>query len=185
MKAYLSILVATILFSCFLGKENRLNAQENYLSKGRHDSLEIFDDYYVYTFQSNLVANADKEKTNPRHFQIKLPKGMKSYKTFGLDQFAFFYKKKQCVFVYLNRNLNDQVSKDTSYIPTEQETDDIIFKLVANTWDLKKNNMQNNAYDNKRKSLIIRKGSAVILLYNILPKNFSNFEQYAKQFHFL
>ena len=150
----------------------------------RYDSIIKRSGYYEYLFLANLIEVTDLDKIYPRHFRVKLPLSMKWYKNSSLDQFGFFYKKKQCIFIYIDLKQQAKLA-DTSFVPNTGQVDEFIYKKVSYTWSLKQNNMQKNIPKSNRKNLIIRRGAATILLYNIRPKKFLSFEENVTQFQFL
>jgi hypothetical protein len=144
-------------------------------------NITFYPDSNILVYKSNVGLRMDNEVLKPKSFYAKLPKGLKWY-AIGSDVFKFYYPNKQAVAVNINQSDNAPIH-DTTYVPTEAELSRFID--LSNPSSSDKYDLSKIDYKPNRKHLIMKKGAATILLYNITPKNYSKFTEYLKEFKFL
>ena len=144
--------------------------------------LNLYSDSNVLIYNNNMGLTSDNEIIYPKKFKVKLPKGLLFYEYIGSEDFIFYYKKKQTVFIKIDL-INTINKPDSVYYPTNSEMSDFIqskLTLGSQKWDIK-----NISIIPLRKNLFIKKGAATILLYNIEEKNYNFFVNYINEFKFL
>jgi len=144
-------------------------------------SLTLYPDSNVFTYRSSILLKADNEVKTPKPFYVRVPKGLKWYGVENSQAFSFYYESGQVISIVIDL-ADNVVEKDSTFQPTKAEIEKyrIAFTAVAN----QKYNMWNIGYDQKRKQLLVKKGAATILLYNILPRNYDQFRSFIEGFKF-
>lgn len=172
----LTLLFGLISCSNFLDKVSKSKAlpvKEGY--------LYYYGDKNVLIYKSTVRLKADSEVFMPPSFKVDLPIGMKFYEINEPADFVIYYSKQQVFYIHIDRDSNNNI--DTAYTPDENELDDFILGKLT---------MRKYKYDIKRikpskarRNIVLKKGHASILLYNITPNQFENFLRSAKSFSFL
>ena len=141
-------------------------------------------DSLVYQFKPKVSPRADNGYVHPLFFRIKLPAGLLHSYSSGFDSFGFLYPDKQVIYVYLNR-LSQNV-RDTSYlVPGDDEIDRLLLDDLNTVNSSSKLDIDNNPFDPKRGTWLIKRGKATILLYNIRKENMTRFLRFAGSFTFI
>ena len=150
----------------------------------KYDSLKVYPDSSIYIYSSPFIARADTQSIYPQHFRIKLPPDLRHASIADMDEFGFLFKKKQVIYIYLNRDAAN--TGDTTFtITNEEEIDILLHDKLAAINHKKPLNIGRNPYSTNRTTMIIKKGNATILLYNVTKKEQTRFFTYAGSFTFL
>lgn len=145
-------------------------------------TLTFYPDSNVFIYKSSIGLKADNEVQKPKPFYVRLPKGLKWYGIENSQAFSFYYESGQVISIVIDL-ADNVVEKDSTYQPTKADIEKyrIAFTVEAN----QKYNMWNIGYDQKRKQLLVKKGAATILLYNVLPRNYDQFRSFIEAFKFI
>lgn len=144
--------------------------------------LNYYTDSNVLVYKSNVSLKRDAEIIYPKHFIIKLPKKIRFYEIINSTDFVFYYDKNQVVLLNIDLN-GKEANVDTSYSPNISQINDFIqdkMFTATRSFDVKKIPAGSN-----RKQMILIKGAATILLYNIQPKNIDLFYQDVSRIDFI
>lgn len=186
MRLILTLLAIIILSSCSKKldtiKHNTPEPVKNELSKDI--TLEYFYHYNIFNYESKIAASRDTEITNPKHFRIKLPKGLKYYVLNPLTDFGFYYDRKQVIFIKIKLFKNEVHKNDSIVSLTNKQLENLIETEISSAGN-RRYNIKDMAIVPGRKHLLIEKGDAFILLYNIKEENFATFSEYVKEFKFI
>lgn len=144
--------------------------------------FDFYPDSNILLYKTNVILTRDTEKIYPKAFKVRLPKRLRSYELSGSTDFGFYYDKKQVIFINIDLD-NKEVKRDTTYSPNEDELNN--FVLYKASTSNHKYNIKEIPMNSKRKQMFIKKGAATILLYNIEPKNYDLFYEYANGFSFI
>ena len=137
------------------------------------DELSFENNHYTYTCRSNFIAVADGQKRPAKRFTLNLPPSLKYYEAAGINQFAFYFKNRQCLFIHISGNQEDQ--KDTSFVPDAETVDDLIFRRLTGVWNPSTIDMNKNPLRPDRRTLLINREGVTLLLFNILEKEYPRF----------
>lgn len=148
----------------------------------KNDFFQFYPDSNVFRYQSNVVLTRDTEKIYPKFFEVKLPKKIRYYEFIGSTDFSFYYDKGQTIFIEVNLEKN-KISQDTVYNPSRDQLDEFI-ESTAQTGN-EKYNLKAIPFNGNRKHLVMQRGNATILLYNVEDKNFDLFYEYISKFRFI
>jgi hypothetical protein len=151
--------------------------------KDAQGSISYYPDSNVMTYSSNIGLKADGEILNPRHFVAILPKGLLYGEEDNSMSFGFYYSKNQVIAIHIILSDNYPKGSDSAFVPSSMQIDD--FKDLSQLDSDHKHHLRKMEDRSSRKQLIIRKGPATILLYNILPQNLDKFTRCMQQFRFL
>lgn len=101
----------------------------------------------------------------PFEFSIDLPKKLVSYEIDNGSDFGFYFDHGQVIFIkcFYNESIS---SKDTVYIPSRQELEDLIAHELMTTHGAKYD-IKEMEYKPSRISTIIKKQNILILLFNV------------------
>lgn len=144
--------------------------------------FEFYPDSNLLIYKSKVVLTSDAEKIYPKSFKVKLPKKLKYYELFGSSDFALYYDKGQVIFIKVDLE-NKKPAQDTVYTPSKEQLNEFIqFKISTGNG---KYDIKEIPFHAERKNVIIEKGSAVILLYNIYEENYDLFFDYVNEFSFI
>lgn len=145
-------------------------------------TLKFYTDSNLFTYRTNIVATRDKEKVYPKFFEIKLPKKIKYYEFINSTDFGFYYDKGQVIFIKMELEPTAQ-TKDTTYTPSQRELEELIqsvLKTNGGKYDIKK-----IPAHKERRNVILIKGDATILLYNMADDNYKEFFDNVSSFKFI
>ena len=182
-RSLISILVALIALCIFSSCNRYIDSGKTERNIPINDGfLYFYADSNVLDFKSKVGLKSDSERYEPKSFRIKLPKHLKWYKMSPPNEFTFYYERDQAIVVYINL-FNPAEKKFLNYDPSEQELKEFIQHHV--TASQEKYSINDIKYLTGRKQSIIRKGSAIILLYNILPANLDMFIKDVKSIEIL
>lgn len=143
--------------------------------------FNFYLDSNVLFYKTNVVLTRDKERIYPKSFKITLPKGIKHYEFTGSTDFGIYYAKQQVIFLRID--LEKNIKTDTIYNPNVNELENFFeskLSLSDSKYDILK-----ISRGEKRSNLMVKKGSATILLYNIDPRKMDLFYKMANSFHFV
>lgn len=176
----LSLMLMCVIYSC-----NRYI--DTVKSKVSTPIMQGYFDFYsadsnVLVFKTNVGLKRDTETVFPKAFKVKLPKGLKFYEISGSTDFGFYYANNQVVFINV-KAFDNVLEGDTSYSPQGDELGELTLHKLSTTNN--KYNIKNIPINDSRMQTIIKKGSAMILLYNIKQNNYSRFLEYIKEFSFI
>lgn len=166
------------LFSCGnvldkIGKSQALPVKNGYVSYYRDKNILIY--------RPTVGLRSDSEVSMPSSFQVNLPKGMKFYEFIEPTDFVIYYRKQQVFYVRIDTDSNSNV--DTVYSPDKDELEDFVEnKLSFHNY---KYDIQKIKLIKSRKNVIVKRGRANILLYNVTQAQFDDFLKSAQSFHFL
>lgn len=175
MKIRMASLISILIISCSSYKDSKLS--ERLFDQG----LTIYKDYNLFRYKANYNLTMDKEVIMPVSFEIRLPKRMKYYKAIGSSDFAFYYVKNQVVFV--KTGLKDSVAENKIYEPSSKELGDLIQNQLVT--DGGRYDIKEIAPDFKNKSVIVRMGNTLVLLYNIRKEDIEPYVSLITTFKFL
>lgn len=180
----LSIAIYCLLLCVFTNSCGRYidNARKDKQVKIMQGSFTFYPDSNVLIYKSNIGLRSDNEIRFPKPFYAKLPKGIKWYEISNSTFVSFYYDKEQVISINTSPSI-DKLILDTSYIPEKSELDKLIIDFLPSNnakFDIHKIELKPG-----RKQVILRKDSATILFYNILPRNYSLFLDYLNCFRFL
>lgn len=148
------------------------------------ETIKYLPDAVEFSFLATQPLRADNQVTRPIDFSIILPPNPLAKYSFGIDAFGFRYDGKQIVYIYI-----DYISpgkKDTTYqIKNQLEIEELLVDKLSliNTSD--QLDIENNPFIQERKTFLIRKGAASILLYNIFVNQSQRFVRSAQTFSFI
>ena len=95
----------------------------------KYDSLKVYPDSSIYIYSSPFIARADTPSVYPRYFRIKLPPNLQHASIAGMDEFGFLFKKKQVIYIYLNRDAPN--TGDTTFTITNKKEIDILLQQTS------------------------------------------------------
>ncbi|MFL5787740.1 MAG: hypothetical protein ACJ748_06785 [Flavisolibacter sp.] len=142
----------------------------------------FYPDSNVLVYKPEIILSMDREKLFPKSFKVKLPKKLKYYEITGTNDLSLYYPNNQTIFIRIDLQ-NNELLHDTSYFPQKQELDRIIqskLNMQKSKFDIK-----SISYRQSRKQVIIKRGPATILLYNIENKNYELFFKYLNGLYFI
>ncbi|GEP93835.1 hypothetical protein [Chitinophaga cymbidii] len=148
----------------------------------KNDFFQFYPDSNVFRYKSNVVLTKDTERIYPKFFEVRLPKKIRFYEFIGSTDFSFYYDKGQTVFIKVNLE-KSKISRDTVYNPTRDQLGELI-ESTAQTGN-GKYNLNAIPFNEHRKHLVMQRGNATTLLYNIEDKNFDLFYGYISKFRFI
>jgi hypothetical protein len=181
MKVFWFLLFTLLLSSC---TQHYLDA----LEKGNKEPVksnffEIYSDYNIFRYQSNVAMTRDTEKIYPKHFEVRLPKNIVHWEINNITDFGFYYDHGQVVFIKLK--LENAMSKpDSIYTPSRDELTKLIEEGLSTSGN-KRYDIKGMKSLTERKNLIVDKGNALIILYNIKADALDDFSKEIKEFKFL
>ena len=144
--------------------------------------LTFYPDSNILIYKSNIGLRADNNMQKPKSFHAMLPKGLRWFETNNSQSFAFYYAGKQTVAININLD-EGAIEENEVFIPTDSDLTGFISKFLSTStgaYDFKKIGV-----NSAREQLMIKKGAATILLYNIEPKNYDLFVKNISEFYFL
>lgn len=145
--------------------------------------FDFYPDSNLFTYRSSVVLTRDTEKIYPKSFSVKFPKNLKYYELVRSSNFAFYYDKGEVIFIKVD--LENKVSaEDTIFFPSQEQLEQVI-EYELNTANNNKYDIKKIPFDKHRKSSLIRKGDATILLYNIRKENYDLFYNFVNTFKFM
>jgi len=144
--------------------------------------MNFYSDSNVLKFKSNMIFRADTERWPAKPFYMQFPKRLKSYDFDYGSSFVFYFSNKQVIAVWINL-MNQPNKPDSVYVPTEDEVE--TFRNAKLMVSDHKYNIRYIPYMAKRKQLMMRQKDAMILLFNIEPKNYETFLKRAQTFKLL
>ena len=172
MKIFFVILIILLFSSCRTYIDNESDIiRDNFDSVYGH--LYAKDIYNEYVYINKIGLRADKEVFYPRHYKLKLPKGIvKFYAQISENYTCIEYPSKQIICIKA-KYLNDNVKEDQwKLINPDEET---MEKMLSDYWEEKNYNFDNIRARNHRITKLYTNGIFSILLYNIKEKNFDHF----------
>jgi hypothetical protein len=144
--------------------------------------LRFYTDSNLFTYKTNIITTKDNEKVNPKFFEVTLPKKMKYYELTNSTDFGFYYDKGQAIFIKIELEPKIQI-KDTTYTPAKEKLEELIqaiLKTNGGKYDIKK-----IPAHKERRNIILVKGNATILLFNITEDNYKQFFDDVNSFKFI
>jgi len=141
----------------------------------------FYPDSNILVYTSTVGLKRDTEKVYPKHFKVTLPKGIKYYELTSSTDFSIYYDSKQVFFMRVD--LESNATEDTMYIPKQDELENLIQSGL--TLQKSKYNIKKIGFNESRKNVIIKKGAATILLYNIKSSEYDLFYKSANTFSFV
>lgn len=143
--------------------------------------FNFYSDSNVLVYTSDVGLTRDTEKVYPKHFRISLPKGIKYYELTGSTDFSIYYDSKQVILIRLD--LEKNIIGDRMYVLKNRELE----SFIQSGMTLKnfKYNIKTIDVNDARRNVIIRKGAATILLYNIKLSKYDLFYKSATTFSFI
>jgi len=147
--------------------------------------LASYTDSNVFVFKTKVYGTRDTEKIYPKFFEISLPKNIKYFRFMGQNEFEFYYSKKQVIYIKIDLEDKGMNKIDTVYSLSRNETYDLIHFDEYSRSDTSKYILQRISFKKSRKTTVVKKGAATILLYNIVPEKNPKFLDLVKQFKFL
>lgn len=145
-------------------------------------SITYYPDSNILIYRSNVGLSMDTMVLKPKPFYAKLPKDLVWSSMTNSQSFVFNYPRQQVVSIYIDLAFSTSV-KDTTYVPHEAEMYDLINRSTLSY--NKKYDIRKIRFIPRRKQLVIKKGAATILLYDITSEKFSTVSEYLKEFRFL
>ena len=183
IKIYINIALLIFLFSVCSCTTNYIDTVGNHSQiPVNSDFFQFYPDSNVFRYKSNIVLTKDTEKVYPKFFEVTLPKKIRYYTLIGSTDFSFYYDKNQVVFIKIDIE-GTKSNTDTVYTPSREQLDEFIESEVRAGSG--KYNLKNTSFNPSRKHLVMQKGDAAILLYNIEGKNLDLFSNYVGQFRFI
>lgn len=181
MKVFCFLIFTMLLGSC---AKHYLDAIEKDTKEPvKNNFFEIYSEYNIFRYQNNVGMTRDTEKINPRHFEVRLPKNIRYWEINNITDFGFYYDHDQVVFVKLK--LKNAISKpDSIYTPSNNQLSKLIGEQLLTSGNKKYNIKEVNLLP-KRENLIVDKGDALLILYNIEAKHLNTFSKDIKEFKFL
>ncbi|TAF65138.1 MAG: hypothetical protein EAZ55_09280 [Cytophagales bacterium] len=148
------------------------------------DALKAYETYNEFKYFSKVTLSRDEEKTFPRHFEIKLPKGIIYIHIINIDVFYFrFLQRERIAFIVKNEGLKDCSYQNINYIEGRLSVSDVyeyLDKLPSDEDKLKKRKIKA-----KRAHFCVKDNDMVIILYNIKPKNLERYIDLVKQHYMI
>lgn len=130
-----------------------------------------FGDHVTFNYDSEIIYTMDEEIIYPRKFSINLPKDFKTFKFIGSEDFIFYYKNQQAIYIKINLRLSNVIN-DTIYTPSLNQIDSIIDLADTEIGIIKNSAVK---FSRNRKHQVISRKGGVVLLYNIRQTNYNNF----------
>ena len=147
--------------------------------------LASYVDSNVFVYKTKAFARMDMERLYPRFFEVKLPRNIQYFCFRGQDRFEFYYDKKQVVYIKIDLYDKGENNIDTTYQLALQESNELINFDEYSRSDTSKYILQRISFKKSRKTTVLKKGAATIILYNIVPRNHTQFLRLVNQFNFL
>lgn len=132
--------------------------------------FQCYDDSIVFSYKRDITYKSDEELIYPIPFTITLPAGIVDYYYVNSQEFVFYYKYDQLIYIRIDLRHPDKRNQ-TQYYPTKVEVDSILF--LSDTEAGKIYDLQVDLI--KRRNLIIEKDNFTILLCNLKKRNFVSF----------
>jgi hypothetical protein len=158
------------------------NAKSNSSIKVADGTLAVYPDSNVLNFRSTTGIAMDNERHSPIPFITRLPKGIKWWDMSLPYWFVFYYDNNQTVVIDIDYR-DPGAAGSASYVPGEAGIDSV--KRQTHADGDKRYDLRRISTDSERKTLMIRKGAARILLYNIKPARFDAFVADLNGFRFV
>ncbi|RFM26911.1 hypothetical protein [Deminuibacter soli] len=172
------VLFLVMLTSCsrYIDKVNR-GAETGV----RNGFFIFYPDSNMLIYTSSVGLSRDTEKMSPEHFKVMLPKGIKYYEITNSTDFSVYYDGRQAIWIRIDFDKN--LRRDTIYNPTQRELDSLLESrpIVQKS----KYDITAKAFSVKRKSVLVKKDGAIILLYNIKPNKYGQFYKSVNSFSFI
>lgn len=182
MKVLFSLGLWILLFaitSCNRYIDSGSNAKEISLS---NSLLKTNADSNLFIYKNAVRVKADDQLFSAKSFSTPLPKGLKWCEILNSDKFSFFYNSSQVILISIDLE-GSGFTQDTSYVPSEKDIQAFVSHYPVESG--KKFDVRNVEFKQKRNHLLVKRQSASILLYNILPDNYAHFIHYIDRFKFL
>lgn len=153
----------------------------NFLTyKDTSTCLKEYENFLHFKYESNILLKKDNEAYEPIAFEIDLPKKLKYWEVINSSSFGFYYSHKQVIFISTNIFKNT-IDRDTVYTPTRNEIAEIIDKFFYTSghpkWDIK-----NIEIMGSRENLILKEGSAIILMFNVKDSLFKDYYRFVQSY---
>lgn len=144
-------------------------------------TLSMYPDSNVLVYRSSVGIKMDNEVREPKSFYTRIPKKLVWYELANSQTFAFYYKDQQAILIFIDKS--DNITSNTpSFQPSKDEIASLLSTYSPNN---KKYDIRTYKTRNDRKNLVLKKGAATILLYNIKPSNLQAYSGELQQFNFL
>ncbi len=169
MKRAVLFLTVIFLSSCYsyIDRGKNIHTKQNdFIIKNNHNE---------YIYKSKIQGRNEDEVFKPRHFKIKLPKGI-IYLVQVDNKLYVEYVGKQIICVkssYLNQQIKKQKWKQI------YPDNDLLENFLLDYW-LERNYDVDKITKRQRITKIYTNGKFTILLYNIKKKNFDNYINFVK-----
>ena len=134
----------------------------------------------IFDYYSNVNFKADNEVWYPKSFEVNLPKGIKYWESSNSENFNFFYQGGQVILIHID--LQKSSTENTVYTPTDLEIKEFIYQTLVNHNN--KFSAEKIEINHSLKQIMIKKGSAKILLYNIANENYEAYFKALNTFRF-
>lgn len=163
-----------ILLNSFLAKsQDTLN--KNITNQLISWEISEHEDYCNYRYISKSRARMDEQIVFPKHFEIKLPKGIFRIKGIGFNVFFFHLHHKEIIVV--------RVTDKKDAYPTDAISNDNAGNYLLD-FGLEEKYIKPKR-DKKRKSFFVKGNGMFILLYNIKTENVRKYIELVNQHYFL
>jgi len=175
------VLISAILIAANLTACNRY-IDKVYAGKDiQHYYLYPFLDSNIFRYKTNIILTRDTEKIYPKGFEVVLPKKMRFYEIMGSTDFSFYYDNKQVISMKIDPEKEwgekDSIYSDIALGQVEKFINTVM--TGGDKFDLKRIHPIPG-----RKHILLQKGHATILLYNILPTNIGAYTRNVMQITF-
>lgn len=150
----------------------------------KEDGCWVFQSY-----KSIGIADGDTIEVSKK-YQVSLPKSIKWYNE-SPNMAIFILAENQSITIETHYNQKFQFSKDTIYVPTFEETYEIIsrFHSICNSNRFYKKLYiiaeDRNKRNTNRKDIVVYKIGCRLLLFNIKEKNFKRISELVKTFRII
>lgn len=169
----------SILSSCNKYIDTTKSKRETKILDG---SFVFYPEQNILTYRSKVGLSKDSEVFYPKSFEVPLPKKLLHYQFSNSQDFYFFYNDNQTVYIKIDLERKSK-GLDTLITPTKQEI--AAFIKDNNFSQRDRYNINKIEFDDARKQMLIKRGAATILLYNIKEKNQDIFLKKLDEFKFL
>ena len=154
-----------ILSSCYSYIDNGKNIYSE------HSDFIIKNGYNEYIYKSKIYGKSDDEIFRPRHYKIKLPKGIISL--IQINNILYVeYEGKQIICVESNYFNNKTKKEKWKLINPDNEMTE---RLLLQYWEDRNYNVDKIYTKKQRVTKLYSNGIFAVLLYNIKKKNFDTY----------
>lgn len=181
MKKFILFISATVLLLIIVSSCKTYLDNEKYLPIN-NDTFNIYGykNYNELNYHSKIGASADKDIFYPQHFNIHLPKKIKSWSASDKANFIEYDKNRLIVVDagYINKEINR--------IPWKKIDDKtIVSNYISNYYNFKKKHFNYDKTIKSKNVKLFTDGKTYILFYKIENSEIFNFEKIVNSFNYV